>query len=282
MVPTGAEALVATTPVVVELLDAHEDRVPLDGGSFVVEVVDNPAGVDLVEPVTGTASSGLVAFGPVKLNKPGRNVRLVVRTAQLQVRSDPFEVDPTLPSIIVPATNDELSSCAVVPYTLIQAQSMPVDLLVEFDPDGAGPEPFRPATQAPSAPGAAGVLGVPGRPAGVNRTFTWNTSNDLPAMDAAGELRITPSVRGRAGAPSIRPVRIGNGPRFDEIVANDSPWLATDIDLDGWTDYISISAMAASTSSCGRMAGCGSSIPIRVRRAASRHPSSSSTRSGSC
>src|SRR3954468_11854654 len=66
--PVAAEALVDTSAITLELLDAHGMRVPFTGGIFSLEVATNPVGVALMTPVTGTATSGIIPFGPVKLN----------------------------------------------------------------------------------------------------------------------------------------------------------------------------------------------------------------------
>ncbi len=239
--PTSAEALVAASAVTVELLDAAGQRLPITGGSFALEVAANPAGVGLVAPVTGTADAGLVTFVAPELDRPGRAVRLVAHTpvGSIAVTSAPFDVSPTRPTLTLAAPNDELASCGTVPYKLTQAQSLPVDLLVELDPDGpSGPEPFRRATQAASAPGLAGVQGVPGSRDGANRVFSWNTSVDLPLRDVAGQLRITPSVRGVAGEASVRDVTVKNGLRFLALGQAARPLDAADTNHDGRTELI--------------------------------------------
>jgi hypothetical protein len=222
--PASAEALVAGAAVTVELLDSAGQRVPLTGGLFTLEVAANPRGVGLVSPLTGTADAGIVTFSATDLDRPGRAIRLVARAGGLAVTSAPFDVRPSRPVATIDSSNEELSSCAPVTYKLTQAQSLPVDLLVEVDPDGpSGPEPFRRATQAASDPGMAGVQGVRGTPDGANRVFSWNTSADLPLRDIEGQLRITPSVQGVAGAPAVRDVTIKNGLRFRYYAGSNTP-----------------------------------------------------------
>ena len=57
---------------------------------------------------------------------------------------------------------------------------------------------FRRATQGPSAPGQAGVLAVPSRADATPRTFTWNSSVDVPGADANATVRITAASGGSA------------------------------------------------------------------------------------
>jgi hypothetical protein len=213
--PATVEAGVDAPEVVVQLRDAAGAIVPVTGGTFGVELAPNDQGVNLLGSVIHPAAQGVVSFDKLQFDRPARGLRLIVHGGDLSATSEPFDVTTTRPAILGVSVAGIIDSCATVTYQLQQAQSLPVDLLVEFDPDGPqGPLPFRRATQAPSAPGKAGVKGVSGSPQGRARTFTWNTTADVPRVDAAGELRITPSIEGVPGTAFTTPMTVSNGPRF--------------------------------------------------------------------
>jgi hypothetical protein len=213
--PADVEATRTAPAVTIELRNADGAKVPLSGGTFAVEVAANDAGVKLSGSVIASAEAGLVTFDGLEFDRPGRGLRIIVHGGDLAATSAPFDVGITKPAVLGISVGSVVDSCTTVTYKLQQAQSLPVDLLVEFDPDGPeGPLPYRRASQAGSAPGKAGVDGVPGSPEGRLLTFTWDTSADVPGIDAAGRLRITPSIRGVVGTPFEGPVTVRNGPRF--------------------------------------------------------------------
>jgi hypothetical protein len=213
--PASVEAGVDAPEIVVQLRDAAGNVVPVTGGTFAVELAAHDAGVNLLGSAIRPAARGVVTFDKLRFDHPARGLRLVVHGGDFSATSAAFDVTTTRPAVLAISVGGVVDSCATVTYQLQQAQSLPVDLLVEFDPDGAeGPLPYRRATQAASAPGKAGVAGVPGSPEGRALTFTWDTSADVGAFDAAGRLRITPSLRGVAGKSFEAPVTVRNGARF--------------------------------------------------------------------
>jgi hypothetical protein len=217
--PASVEAGVDAPEIVVQLRDASGKIVPVTGGTFAVELADKAAGVNLLGTVIHPAVQGVVTFDKLRFDHPAGGMRLVVRGGEVAATSAAFDVLTTRPSVLGISVGGIVDSCATVTYQLQQAQSLPVDVLVEFDPDGAeGPLPFRRATQAGSDPGKAGVDHVPGSPEGRALTFTWDTTADVGAFDVTGRLRITPSVGGVAGIASEQTVTVRNGARFFAFV----------------------------------------------------------------
>jgi hypothetical protein len=217
--PTRAEATTVAAPVVVELRNDEGDVVPLSGGTFAVELAANEQGVELDGSTISAATDGVVRFDQLKFDRPGTGLRLVVHGGDLQATSAAFDVTTTRAAVLGISVGGVVDSCATVTYRLQQAQSLPVDLLVELDPDGPeGPLPYRRATQAGSAPGKAGVDGVAGSPEGRALTFTWDTTADVGSFDVTGRLRITPSMDGVPGTAYEAPVTVRNGPRFFAFV----------------------------------------------------------------
>jgi hypothetical protein len=216
--PASVEAGVDAPEVVVQLRDRAGRIVPVTGGTFAVELAANDAGVNLLGSVIHPAMQGVVSFEKLKFDRPARGLRLIIHGGDLSASSSPFDVTTTRPAVLGISVGGVVDSCTRVTYKLQQAQGLPVKLLVEFDPDGpSGPLPFRRATQAGSDPGKAGVDGVPGEPQGSSRIFTWNTTTDVPGVDATGVLRITPSVEGATGTAYEAPVTVRNGPRFGDF-----------------------------------------------------------------
>jgi hypothetical protein len=213
--PASVEAGADAPAVVVQLRDRAGQIVPVTGGTFAVELGANQAGVNMLGSAVRSAERGVVSFDALRFDHPARGLRVIVRGNDISATSEPFDVTTSRPAVADLSVGGVVDGCARVTYKLQQAQSLPVKLLVEFDPDGpGGPLPFRRATQAGSDPGKAGVDGVLGSPQATSRTFTWNTTADLPLVDTAGVLRITPQSGGLVGAPAEAPVTVRNGPRF--------------------------------------------------------------------
>jgi hypothetical protein len=241
--PTNVEATVAAAPVVVELRNAEGDVVPLSGGTFAVELAANDHDVELNGSVISSAIEGVVRFEQLQFDRPGTGLRLVVHAGDLLATSAPFDVGVTRPVVTDISFGGIVDSCSTVTYRLQQAQSLPVDLLVELDPDGPeGPLPYRRAHQAGSSPGKAGVDGVLGSPGGRALTFTWDTTTDVPGFDVTGRLRITPSVDGVPGTPQEAPVTVRNGARFFTFVHEVGPaiWYWLDGNHDGGFSQTSV------------------------------------------
>ncbi|QRO00671.1 VCBS repeat-containing protein [Archangium violaceum] len=119
--------------------------------------------------------------------------------------------EPVAPDIIaLSLAAGSQPGCPQLIYQVRQASARPVDLLVEFDPDGTGH--FQRATQAGSA-AHEGVTGVPSSsaPEGRRNNFIWDAARDLPGVLAKGVwLRVTASVEGRAGASRTETFTVDN------------------------------------------------------------------------
>jgi hypothetical protein len=240
--PQSAEALVEIQAVTVELLDATGQVVPLSGAPIALTLDPGRYGTALTGVATVATRDGVARFEGLAFDRPGRQVSLVARVKSLAARGQSFDVTPTRPAVSAITAPDSAEGCTPIGYQLTQAQRLPVDLLVEVDPDGlAGPAGFQRARQAASAPGEAGVQGVPGSPTGRASHFSWSSSSDVPD-DAEVTLRFTPSVSGVVGGPvTSAPIRVKNGLRWareDVPVPGLAVMRVADFDADGWPDVL--------------------------------------------
>ncbi len=248
----SVEALTDRPTVQVALVDAQGGVVPVSGGSFHLALTPPPttttAPVGLAGTLTAVAVEGVIRFDEVQLDRPATGVRLTAQGGSLTATSQPFDVTATRPRGSELAATAALEGCASIDYTLTQAQALPVDLLVEVDPDGAeGPLDFARATQAASEPGLAGVQGAPSSAAGRRQAFAWNTAADVPGVDAEVRLRVTPTARGVRGEPLVSaPLHVSNGPRFasssstNQVSITDN--VVADMNRDGWPDVVTASS----------------------------------------
>ncbi|MCZ6690819.1 MAG: hypothetical protein O7H41_14600 [Planctomycetota bacterium] len=104
-----------------------------------------------------------------------------------RTQTDFFTVDnTTAPSVAINAIPDPSSGNILIGYTLTDAESDPLDILVEYDA-GSG---FISATEGSPSDGISGLASTP---AGVAHLFLWSSQTDLgPAFVTGVTIRITP------------------------------------------------------------------------------------------
>ena len=234
------EALADATGVQAVLLDADGQPVPVSGGQLQASLATTTTDVELIGSPLGAVHEGVVTFTGLRFSRPGRRLQLLARGGELSATSDPFEVLPTRPVVTAIAPPPSTQGCTAVSYTLAQVQGLPVDLLVEVDPDGPdGPAGYRRATQGPSAPGMAGIQGAPSSAAGRNQSFQWNSSADLPGGGASATLRFTPSIAGLTGmATTSTKIQVTNGLQVHAETSSGAVLAVADVDADGWADFV--------------------------------------------
>jgi adhesin/invasin len=102
------------------------------------------------------------------------------------------------------------AGCTTLQYTVAQPQSLPADMIVEYEEGGV----FKRATQAGATTGS-GVQSVATSPVGVTHAFHWNSTADLPVSNATVRMRITSKLVGSLPSSVIlNGVTLANGVRF--------------------------------------------------------------------
>lgn len=201
----STENLAVNPSIEVALVDAGNNVVTSGAAPITLTLGTNTGRARLLGTTTVIANNGVATFNDIRLSEEGTGYALIASTAIIQtaVTTNGFNInrdDPDVVNLSVP--NGDLSGCVPITYSVAQAASEKVDILVEYDPDGTGT--FFRATQASmtgtTSQGIAGVASAPG-PNGGGGVFLWDSARDLPlASLASAQIRVTASLRGNAGS----------------------------------------------------------------------------------
>ena len=223
-----------------------------------------PGGTGIGQPVviTGTNFTGASAVAFNGTRQPGFTVESPTRiTTTVPTGATPGPITVTTPgglatSALFPVLSVDItaiggldtpvSGCVDITYSVRQAQSLPANILVEFD---LGDGSFRRVTQAGSPPGTAdGVSGVTTSPAGRAHVFRWNSTADLPLTSIANaRVRVSaviPGIGGTGGTAAAHDaVTVTNGLAFAgattyPVAVNPSAVAFSDLDADGKLDMV--------------------------------------------
>lgn len=204
--PSDGTVNLAVNPAIeVALVDAGNNVVTSGAAPITLALGANSGQARLLGTTTVTASNGVATFNDIRLDNAGTAYTLIASTAIIPtaVTSTSFDMavdNPDVVTLTVPT--GDLRGCVPISYSVAQAASESVEILVEYDPDGTGT--FFRATQAPMAgttsQGISSVSSAPG-PNGAASVFLWNSTRDLPfASSSSVQIRVTASLRGSAGA----------------------------------------------------------------------------------
>jgi hypothetical protein len=155
-------------------------------GQRVTNLRSTTYGVRTVSATVSTTSGNKVGTTPVTFLRP-----------PAQVSGVSLPVSPA-------------AGCTTLQYTVSQPQSLPIDMIIEYEDGGV----FKRATQAGAETGS-GIQGVATSPAGVTHVFHWNSTADLPSSNATVRMRLTSRLVGALPNSFIlEGVTLANGLRF--------------------------------------------------------------------
>jgi len=146
--------------------------------------------------VSSTAGCGSAAVAAVLLLRPKN-------------RSTAAGTQQTPPTVYILSASQSQGRDVTITYILIDQNSNPVDITVEFSTDGGAN--WKAATEATSSY-SHGVSGLSASPGGDLHIFVWDADNasDLPGYVGDATVRITPSDASGQGVPAEVTVRVDN------------------------------------------------------------------------
>ncbi|MCZ6690818.1 MAG: hypothetical protein O7H41_14595 [Planctomycetota bacterium] len=123
---------------------------------------------------------------------------------------------PEVPPLLVLDPILRQDGNVLITYTLQDANSDLVDIVVDFSPDDI--TPFGPATDAGPGAGSEGTAMLTADPTGITHTFVWDSTTDIgTSANQLVRIQITPTdAKGMTGMPVIE---------TNVFVGNDAPML---------------------------------------------------------
>ncbi len=184
-----------------------------DGGATWAAAATDAAGGLSTAPSPGAAHTlawNSLADG-VALAAAEPDVRLrITPSGGLAGTTNDFTVDNsanTPPSVGIASFGSAQSGLVPVAYALVDAQSNPCSIIVEYTPDGVS---WFTAFAGPGGDGATGLASTPG--AGTAHVFVWNSFANGVALGGPSffvQVRITPSD-GETGAATAQSLTVDN------------------------------------------------------------------------
>jgi hypothetical protein len=158
----------------------------------------------------------------------------------------------TAPAVILSAPSNASNGTASIGYTLIDQDSNPCNIEVQYSVNGG---PWQAATEATGAPGDDGSTGLASSPTGVPYMFVWDTATDL------GNNTDNPSVQVRIIPEDSTELTFGESEASGSFAVNNSGVvnaLVIDESGDSNNDAVRLVQKGSTISFSGTLAGATS------------------------